>query len=281
MRNHYLTLIILLGWAFLGAGCANRLDSTVAPEYTNIKTPVTKIGVTGDGASIASKAFLEAGYNTVDCGTEGKPITELGKEYNVPFIASIDKPDSSEAVWDGFYSFSMRVSETTKGSVVWSANSHYGEHGVFINQIGTSRDAMHDMVESFKKNFPPAAISPSIASNTTAIEPSSNIPIPPAIEPSIDTLKLGSGAIYTGDIENGKANGRGIVVWPNGEKYTGEFQDSRPNGHGVYNWPDGDKYEGEVKDNQLNGTGTLTHADGTKLSGLWKNGAYVGPVNGA
>lgn len=145
-----------------------------------------------------------------------------------------------------------------------------------------------------KAEFPESAIlmdrllakvqPPAAANITTSLTPTTsketNTTLTTATPPLINELKLGDGAIYTGDIVNGMADGHGTVVWPNGQKYIGDFKSNKPNGAGTYTWPNGEKYEGECKDNQLDGVGTLTHADGTKITGLWKNGEYVGPVNG-
>lgn len=39
--------------------------------------------------------------------------------------------------------------------------------------------------------------------------------------------------------------GKGIVIFPDGEKYKGEFKDGEKNGFGIQKYPEGNKYIGE------------------------------------
>ena len=41
---------------------------------------------------------------------------------------------------------------------------------------------------------------------------------------------------YFGDIENGKPNGTGTIIYPDGEKYVGEWKDGKYNGQGTYTY---------------------------------------------
>eukprot|EP01035_Chromulina_nebulosa_P029781 gene29781-39506_t len=45
---------------------------------------------------------------------------------------------------------------------------------------------------------------------------------------------------YTGQLVDGKACGRGILTFANGNRYDGEFKDDKMNGRGVYTFADGD-----------------------------------------
>ena len=55
---------------------------------------------------------------------------------------------------------------------------------------------------------------------------------------------------YVGDVENGKPNGLGILIFPDGRKYVGEFKYGNWNGQGTYTYPDGSKEVGEWKSGQ-------------------------------
>jgi hypothetical protein len=53
---------------------------------------------------------------------------------------------------------------------------------------------------------------------------------------------------YEGDVENGKPNGVGIFITPDGGKYVGEWKDGNMNGQGEYTFWYGEKWVGEWKD---------------------------------
>jgi hypothetical protein len=148
-RTNLLVLLVTL------TGCGNKLRSTVAPEFQRRTVPISRIGVGGPGASIASQEFIAAGYKTVDVGTSITEAVAIGRQQGVPFVATVDPIDTSQAVWNGFYSFSMRVSETPGGSIVWSSSATYGQGGMFINLQKSSRDAYKAMVQDFATTFPP------------------------------------------------------------------------------------------------------------------------------
>jgi hypothetical protein len=136
-------------------GCANQLTSTRSPAYVGKITHVSSIAVTGDGSSIAASAFIAHGYDVKDIGTASADPLGLAQSQDIPFLASIDRVGTDEAVWDGFFKYSMRVTNTRTRSIVWSANGKYGEGGVFINQVKSNKDAMNAMVQDFSTNFPP------------------------------------------------------------------------------------------------------------------------------
>lgn len=69
---------------------------------------------------------------------------------------------------------------------------------------------------------------------------------------------------YEGEIENGKANGKGKALYENGNTYEGNFTDNQRTGYGVAITKAGEKYEGQWKNDRFNGKGKYT----------WKNGDY-------
>ena len=56
------------------------------------------------------------------------------------------------------------------------------------------------------------------------------------------------GGEYEGEIENGRPNGKGSLIYRNGTKYIGEFKDGAWNGEGTFFFPDGEKWVGEFRE---------------------------------
>jgi hypothetical protein len=104
---------------------------------------------------------------------------------------------------------------------------------------------------------------------------------------------------YTGPFKNGKANGKGKVIWSNGESFAGnfvngtrsgygeyifddgsvhkgQFLNNKPNGYGVKTFDDGSYYKGNFKDGSKNGYGTYKNIKGIEFSGNWANGNLNG-----
>ena len=77
---------------------------------------------------------------------------------------------------------------------------------------------------------------------------------------------------YQGEVENGKPNGLGLMIYPNGRKYGGEWKNGEMHGQGTYTWSDGGKYVGKFKDGRKNGQGTTIYPDGSKYIGEFKEG---------
>jgi len=79
-----------------------------------------------------------------------------------------------------------------------------------------------------------------------------------------------------GNITNGKLNGKGQIIFPNGVIYNGEFKDDKLNGQGVVQVPDVGHFEGNFKDNLLNGQGVCTYDDGGQIIGYFKDNLLNG-----
>ncbi len=82
---------------------------------------------------------------------------------------------------------------------------------------------------------------------------------------------------YTGQCQNGKAHGMGMVVYDNGDRYVGEFQHGKRHGHSTVVWATGSRYEGEYQHGKKHGQGTKVGADGDRYEGAWQHGK---PWNG-
>ncbi len=137
------------------SGCANKLNSMVAPSYQTKVTPVSSLGVTGGGASVGVPAFLHRGYKVVEVSNGMSGAVDEARKKSIPFLATIDSVGTEGSWWDGFFDYAMRVTDTTTGAIVWSATAEYGQGGILINQVKSSKSAMRDMVEKFSRNFPP------------------------------------------------------------------------------------------------------------------------------
>lgn len=98
--------------------------------------------------------------------------------------------------------------------------------------------------------------------------------------PCVDGLAQGQGsaagtARYTGEFVAGRKHGKGLKVWPNGDRYEGDFVNDQRQGQGVYRWGAasewaGQRYVGAYVADQRHGTGTYEWPDGRKLSGQWQ-----------
>lgn len=87
---------------------------------------------------------------------------------------------------------------------------------------------------------------------------------------------LANGAIYEGELNNGKMNGYGAVTWPNGDKYCGELLDDKRNGQGTYIWSNGSFYQGEWENDYMKGFGIYVDFEGKKQRGYWANSEFQG-----
>lgn len=72
--------------------------------------------------------------------------------------------------------------------------------------------------------------------------------------------------LYKGDIADGKRDGFGIQIFPNGYKYTGEWKKNYAHGKGKLDYTDGTYYEGEFKQNKII-EGILSFHNGIRFAG--------------
>jgi len=79
---------------------------------------------------------------------------------------------------------------------------------------------------------------------------------------------------YTGDVKNGKPDGLGYLIVPDGGKYVGGWKDGKTDGQGTYTWSGGSKYVGSWKNWERNGEGTMTRPNGAKYVGEYKDGEW-------
>ena len=88
-------------------------------------------------------------------------------------------------------------------------------------------------------------------------------------------------ARYDGQFKAGRKHGKGVEVWPTGDRYEGEFSDDRKEGRGIYVWGSGtpwagEKYSGSFRNDKREGAGTYEWPDGERYTGVWKADRVAG-----
>jgi hypothetical protein len=79
---------------------------------------------------------------------------------------------------------------------------------------------------------------------------------------------------YIGNIIDGKKEGKGKLIYPDGTYYEGNFKNDLYEGEGIYEWPEeGRKYKGEFHCGNIEGNGETQYNDGS----LYK-GKYIGGI---
>lgn len=105
--------------------------------------------------------------------------------------------------------------------------------------------------------------------------------------PCVNGLAEGEGrasgtAEYVGGFKAGRKHGKGVKIWPNGDRYEGEFVEDRKQGYGVYVWGRGpwagERYEGGYVADQRHGFGVYRWPSGDVYKGDWKDDAFSGPA---
>ncbi len=89
-------------------------------------------------------------------------------------------------------------------------------------------------------------------------------------------------AEYRGEFHAGRKQGRGVKIWPNGDRYEGRFVEDRKEGVGTYAWgPNGpaagERYRGDFRGDRRNGFGIYTWPSGDQYVGEWADDGIVGP----
>jgi len=84
-------------------------------------------------------------------------------------------------------------------------------------------------------------------------------------------IRWSDGAHYTGEIEDGSPDGKGVLVNAKGDRFEGAWKDGQLNGRGSVTWTNGDRYEGDWVDGKAEGHGVQVWADGQKYDGPWHN----------
>ena len=89
-------------------------------------------------------------------------------------------------------------------------------------------------------------------------------------------------AQYRGGFKAGRKHGKGVKIWPSGDRYEGEFVDDRKEGVGSYTWGRGqwagERYEGGYRSDRRHGFGVYSWPSGDLYAGNWDNDVITGPA---
>ncbi len=113
-------------------------------------------------------------------------------------------------------------------------------------------------------------------------EPTSESPASPfaRIRPfrpkDAETRRRGDGAELTGRFTDGRLDGCGVMVFPDGRRYEGEFKAGALEGHGTLFYPSGAVYVGRFRRNKRHGQGDMTFASGFRYEGHFRQGRCHG-----
>ena len=94
------------------------------------------------------------------------------------------------------------------------------------------------------------------------------------------TVENGKGSVvwadgdyYVGELKDGMQHGEGTSGRKNGTKYVGQWKEGKYHGEGTFTQAGGIKYVGQYKDDKKHGRGKFTYEDGKVLhDGEWENG---------
>lgn len=90
------------------------------------------------------------------------------------------------------------------------------------------------------------------------------------------TMIFINGDRYDGEFKSGQRNGCGTFTFANGRQYQGQFKADQFDGVGIWDLETGERYVGQFRANKCEGWGTFIFSDGTSKSGTWKDGTLVG-----
>lgn len=83
--------------------------------------------------------------------------------------------------------------------------------------------------------------------------------------------------MYVGNWKKGQFEGWGKLSLNTSKfvEYSGEFRNGAFDGRGTLVFRNGDKFIGEIVENRVNGEGTLHKQDGETLCGVWENNVLI------
>lgn len=82
--------------------------------------------------------------------------------------------------------------------------------------------------------------------------------------------------VYTGEFKSGLHEGKGEIIWNNGDRYIGSFKKNLRYGNGIYYHKSGNIYMGNFESNKRNGHGKMFFNSGGMYVGNWLNGEENG-----
>lgn len=128
----------------------------------------------------------------------------------------------------------------------------------------------------------PASTVPASTAPSPTVQPSAQAPVlpdlpcreppPPALPSGKPNYVYGDGTRYYGSLQaNRPADGRGIMVFPTGNRYDGEFRNGKREGCGTYSFSNGRRYIGQFKADRFEGLGIWLLGDGNRYVGAFKD----------
>lgn len=88
--------------------------------------------------------------------------------------------------------------------------------------------------------------------------------------------RYANGAVYEGQFSRTQPQGKGIMLYSNGDKAYGFWHSGKLTGKAKYVYQNGDVYLGEFQKGVPHGKGVLEYANGTAMQGNWVQGAPQG-----
>ena len=88
-------------------------------------------------------------------------------------------------------------------------------------------------------------------------------------------------AEYRGGFHAGRKQGKGVKIWPSGDRYEGDFVADRKEGVGRYTWSPrgpsaGESYSGAYLNDRRQGYGVYVWPSGDRYAGQWVDDAIAG-----
>ena len=80
-----------------------------------------------------------------------------------------------------------------------------------------------------------------------------------------------SNSRYFGDYKEGKRDGNGVMIYPDGSKYSGAWKNGLKDGKGTYTFVNGDEFDGEWQNDLKHGRGRYCYKEtGTEFLGTMR-----------
>ena len=89
-------------------------------------------------------------------------------------------------------------------------------------------------------------------------------------------IKKYQDAVYRGELESGRRNGVGVMVYRKNRVYEGSWVDDVREGKGYERYSNGNRYEGDFAKGKAHGKGVYNWANGEEYDGEWSGGVKDG-----
>ncbi|MEO0987855.1 MAG: pentapeptide repeat-containing protein [Cyanobacteria bacterium J06639_14] len=89
-------------------------------------------------------------------------------------------------------------------------------------------------------------------------------------------MVFNDGNRYDGEFLNGERSGCGTFTFASGRQYMGQFESDQFHGVGIWELETGERYIGQFEYNKCEGWGTFLFTDGSSKSGTWEGGTLAG-----